>query len=430
MRVPRFDMVVPHLSADGITMPDAQYRTQGRKPPPLPRLARHERRSGIAVTVQRRDTWRMDDDELEAKGLYDPAVDDPWRGDLVRRCLEIGLTVDEIRDAGDELIDRAIQRIHDIGDQRLTLADVADRAGVPASRVEQIARANGRLVGPGLDERIFSEHDVEAMSTIGPAFDLFGEDAALQMVRASAAAVARIGDAVISAFLTGVAAPAMRDDESGLQLLEANRAGAELMPKFGDMLTQMLRRYMQQSYRSSSDVSLTSALADGVDARQLAIGFADLVGSTTLLDGRSLADLSAALDAFERTATDTIAAKGGRVVKFIGDEVMFRADSADIACALAVDLVDAVRSDPLLPPLRVGVAFGEVLSREGDFYGPIVNLAARVTKLAPLHGVVVTLHTTDALQTRDEFTIHPLGAIEMQGLTDPVELAALASRPS
>lgn len=372
----------------------------------------------------------MDDDELEAEGLYDPAVDDPWRGDLVRRCLEIGLTVEQIRGAGDELIDRAVQRIHDVGDQRLTLADVADRAGVPASRVEQIARANGRLVGPGLDERIFSEHDVEAMSTVGPVFDLLGEDAALQMVRASAAAMARIGDAIISAFLTGVAAPAMRDDESGLRLLEANRMGAELMPKFGEMLTEMLRRYLQQSYRSSSDVSLTSALADGVDARQLAIGFADLVGSTTLADSRSLADLNAALDAFERTATDTIAAKGGRVVKFIGDEVMFRADSADIACELAVDLVDAVRSDPLLPPLRVGVAFGEVLSREGDFYGPIVNLAARVTKLAPLHGVVVTLHTTDALQTRDAFTIHPLGAIEMHGLTDPVELAALSSRPS
>ncbi|MDX2381461.1 MAG: hypothetical protein QNM02_17085, partial [Acidimicrobiia bacterium] len=181
------------------------------------------------------------------------------------------------------------------------------------------------------------------MSTIGPAFDLMGDDAVLQMVRASAAAVARIGDAVMSAFLTGVAAPAMRDDESGLQLLDANRLGAELVPEFGGMLTQMLRRYLQQSYRPRSDVSLSVALADGVDARQLTIGFADLVGSTTLANSRSLADLNATLDAFERTATDTIAVDGGRVVKFIGDEVMFRADSADIACELAVDLVDAVR---------------------------------------------------------------------------------------
>ena len=175
---------------------------------------------------------------------------------------------------------------------------------------------------------------------------------------------------------------------------------------------------------------LFRSLAEGVDARQLAIGFADLVGSTTLADNRSLADLNAALDAFERTASDTIAAHGGRVVKFIGDEVMFRADTADAACTVAVGLVDAVRSDPLLPPLRVGVAFGEVLSREGDFYGPIVNLAARVTKLAPLHGVVVTLHIVEGLQTQDDFAIHPLGSIEMQGISDPVELAALSSRPS
>jgi adenylate cyclase len=268
------------------------------------------------------------------------------------------------------------------------------------------------------------------MSTVGLAFDLLGEDAGLQMVRASAAAVARIGDAVMSAFLTGVAAPAIHDDESGLQLLEANRVGAELMPEFGGVLTQMLRHYMRQAYRRNSDVSLASALTEGVDARRLAIGFADLVGSTTLAASRSLADLKVVLDAFERTASDTIAAGGGRVVKFIGDEVMFRADNADIACALAVDLVDAVRSDPLLPPLRVGLALGEVLSREGDFYGPVVNLAARVTKRAPLHGVVVTLHTTEALQTRDDFTIHPLGAIEMYGIADPVELAALSPRPS
>ena len=106
---------------------------------------------------------------------------------------------------------------------------------------------------------------------------------------------------------------------------------------------------------------------------------------------------------------------------------MFRADTADVACAVAFDLVEFVRTGPLLPPLRVGIAYGGVLSREGDFYGPIVNLAARVTKLAPLHGVVATVATTEALSSPHDFTVHHLGSIEMQGLVQPVELAALSS---
>lgn len=365
----------------------------------------------------------MNDHELESEGLYEPGVDDPTRAVLIRRCLEIGLTVEEIREAGDDLIDRAVQRVLGGGDERFTITDVADRAGVPLSRVEEISAA---IAGAGPDDRIFNERDVAMMSAIGLAFDLLGEDAVLQLIRVAAAAVVRLGDATMSTFLTSVGAAASRDDESGLQLLEANIAAMELLPLFGDTLIHLLLRYLRQAYRPRSDSGLTSALAEGLDTRQLAVGFADLVGSATLTDNRSLADLSAALDAFERTATDTITAGGGRVVKFIGDEVMFRADTADAACAMAIDLVKFVRTDPLLPPLRVGIAFGDVLSREGDFYGSIVNLAARVTKLAPLHGVVATIATIDALHDQTDFEVHPLGAIEMQGLSKPVELASLS----
>ena len=371
----------------------------------------------------------MNDHELRSAGLYEPGVDDPKKAALIRRCLEIGLTVEEIREAGDDLIDRAVQRVLGSGDERFTMTDVADRADIPLSRIEKISAASAIAgAGAGPDDRIFDERDVVMMSTIGLAFDLLGEDAVLQLIRVATAAVVRLGDASMSTFLTSVGAAASRDDESGLQLLEANIAAMELLPLFGDTLAHMLLRYMRQAYRPRSESSLTSALAEGLDTRKLAVGFADLVGSTTLTDNRSLADLSAALDAFEQAATDTITTGGGRVVKFIGDEVMFRADTADAACAMAIDLVKFLRTDPLLPPLRVGIAFGDVLSREGDFYGSTVNLAARVTKLAPLHGVVTTIATIDALHDQTHFEVHPLGAIEMQGLSKPVELASLSPR--
>jgi len=368
----------------------------------------------------------MHHDELLAEGLYDPTVDDPSRLPLLQRCLDIGLTVDEIREAGDDLIDLAVQRLLAGGEESFTIAEVADRAGVPLLRAEQIARASG-IDRPGLAERYYSERDVGLISTVGLAFDVLGEEATLQLIRVGAAAVARLGDAAMSTFLTSVGARASRDD-SGLELIDANQATIEMLPRFGDVLIQMLTHYLRQAYRPRSEVSVNSVLGQGVDTRELAMGFADLVGSATVTDRKSLADLNIALDIFERTATDIITAGGGRVVKFIGDEVMFRADSADIACAVAVDLVEFVRTDRALPPLRAGLALGEVLSREGDFYGPVVNLASRITKFAPLHGVVATADMTDALAAPSDFTIHRLGAIEMRGISEPVELATL-SRP-
>jgi adenylate cyclase len=309
---------------------------------------------------------------------------------------------------------------------QFTVADVSDRADVSEELIERFARAAG-IVEPDLDDIILTEREMELVTFMAPAFDLLGEEAVLQLLRVAAAAISRIGDTTISTFSTGAGARATRDDESGLLLLEANLAAAEMLPQFGDLLTQMLTRYLGQEYRQMNEQSLSVALSAGVDASQMAIGFADLVGSTSLADRGSLAELNSALDAFEQTAADTVRANDGRVVKFIGDEVMFRADSADAGCTIAVDLIETLRSDDLVPPVRVGLAFGDVLTRSGDFYGPTVNLAARLTKLAPMNGVVSTVATVDALSAPNEFVIGNLGAIAVTGLAEPVELANLSS---
>ncbi len=349
---------------------------------------------------------------------------DPSRTEILRHCRELGMTDAEIAEAGDDLVEVAVRLVFGRSREDLTLEQVVERSGVDRDRVERIFRASG-LVGADLAEPIFNAEDVEALQLLMAAEELLGAEAVLQMIRVAGAAMVRVGDAALSVFLTSTAAPAMREDETGLRLLEANIATAELIPEFGRMLTRMLVRYLRLSYRPMTDEFIAGELGVDVDAIELAIGFADLVGSTDLAGSRSLAELSAALDGFERTATEVVLAGGGRVVKFIGDEVMFRVPDPDSACAIAVDLVGRVRADPDLPPLRTGVAYGEVLSREGDFYGPTVNLAARITKLSPLHGVVTTAATAEGLRPDHPFTVSALGAIEMKGIGDPVELAAI-----
>jgi adenylate cyclase len=109
---------------------------------------------------------------------------------------------------------------------------------------------------------------------------------------------------------------------------------------------------------------------------RLAIGFVDLVGSTTMQAALDPAALGEQVSQFEARAFDVTTAGGGRLVKFIGDEIMVAAIDPVAGVRIVGDLVAAFTEDGTQP--RGGLVFGEVLFRHGDYYGPVVNLAARL----------------------------------------------------
>ena len=119
------------------------------------------------------------------------------------------------------------------------------------------------------------------------------------------------------------------------------------------------------------------------------VGFADLVGFTALTQQFAATDLDELLLVFEQHVLDAIPPEGARLVKLIGDEAMFIAGSADQAAAIARTLVRAVHDDPRLPDVRIGLGAGEVLVRDGDVFGPIVNRAARLVSVAEPSTVLV-----------------------------------------
>jgi class 3 adenylate cyclase len=119
-------------------------------------------------------------------------------------------------------------------------------------------------------------------------------------------------------------------------------------------------------------------------------GFVDVVGSTGLVTHLPLGDIGRAIASFEEHAANAVAASGGRVVKFIGDEVMFRVHDPAAACHVALTIVARFSDDEVLPGARAAVAFGDLLVRDGDYFGPVVNVAARATKLARPGTVLAT----------------------------------------
>jgi class 3 adenylate cyclase len=123
-----------------------------------------------------------------------------------------------------------------------------------------------------------------------------------------------------------------------------------------------------------------------------------MVGFTALSSQLDATTLARVVDRFEELAHGIVVEGGGRVVKMIGDEVMFVTEDALAAVMIALDLVDAYADDDLLSDVRVGIATGPVLQREGDFFGTVVNLASRIVNIADAGTVLVSADVRDAVE--------------------------------
>jgi class 3 adenylate cyclase len=126
--------------------------------------------------------------------------------------------------------------------------------------------------------------------------------------------------------------------------------------------------------------------------------------------------------------TDLVSRFGGRLVKFIGDEAMFVVEDPSRACELALALVEAFAADPALPPVRVGLAAGPAVALHGDYYGEVVNLAARLAKAGGASDVIVAESVRQELG--EGFAFAPASALALKGFDSSVTGFRLLRRPS
>jgi adenylate cyclase len=146
------------------------------------------------------------------------------------------------------------------------------------------------------------------------------------------------------------------------------------------------------------------------------VGFADLVSFTRLVRRLSEHELARVVQRFEALASDIVTAHGGRVIKTVGDEVLFVAMGAAPAAAIAIDLVEAMAEDDVLPDVRVGMASGQVVSRLGDVFGNTVNRASRLTALARPGTVLVDDAIAASLASVSGFEMSPLWRRTLRGI--------------
>src|SRR5439155_13151919 len=175
----------------------------------------------------------------------------------------------------------------------------------------------------------------------------------------------------------------------------------------------------------------------GAERRLVTVLFADLVGFTSLSEGRDSEEVRDLLTRYFETARRVVDRYAGTVEKFIGDAVMAvwgtpvaREDDPERAVRAALDLVDAVvamgsevRAQGLRA--RAGVLTGEAAvtlgaTDQGMVAGDIVNTAARIQSVAPPGGVLVGEDTRRA--TEEAIAYEDAGRHELKGKSEPIPL--------
>lgn len=367
--------------------------------------------------------------EFEVAGLYDPnAPDAPERLSLLTVLVDRGATLAEIRqaDAAGRLPGFAFELALRTGRTTLTTAEAAARHGVDPELLGRLRIAFG-FADPGEGTPAWTEQEVgEALGVLLIARDLFGEEAGLQLARVIGTSLARIAEALASSFRSNVGVASLARDPTGYDLAQLNMAAADSIPGFIDALGVLLRRHLVNAIRPMEiservDDAVDVARPAGYETVNQAIGFADLVGFTALSHQLDLGELVLVTSRFEALAGDTVLESGGRVVKLIGDAMMFVAPDAAAACVIASEIVEAAGRDGL-PSARAAFAAGELLARDGDYFGPVVNLASRIVALAEPDGVVAP----EDLAGIPGFIFTPLGSKELKGFDTPIALAAVS----
>ncbi|WP_446224315.1 adenylate/guanylate cyclase domain-containing protein [Nocardia sp. IBHARD005] len=309
-----------------------------------------------------------------------------------------------------ELVQRSVEESLLGGPRRYTRTQVAELSGVPEAESRRLWTALGFPANDDA-EVDYTQIDITAVTNFRSM-----KVVAASNIRQQAAAARTIGqgmarlaewqaDLVLAEIKVRAAAadPAVPLEERIRAATESTMAGIDQLQSY------VWRRHLAAAVARSSEARGDSSM------RTLAVGFADMVGFTRLTRHLHPDELSTLLEAFESTTTSAITDNGGWVIKNVGDEVMFAAETAAAAARIALAIQESTMLVGGTPELRVAFAYGEVLQRFGDLYGSVVNIAARLTGVARPGNILIDDAAADELENNPDFAIRHLRSVRVRG---------------
>lgn len=303
-----------------------------------------------------------------------------------------------------EVAAAALEQILLGGPTRYDRHEVAEAANVPLERAQRLWKAMG-FADVGDDSQMFTDADVVALrvwDSLVQGQQIDGQEE-IALARALAQAFARLAEWQVQLFRTFM-------DQQGSDAAAGVRLVEELIP-----VVERLQSYVWRRQLGAAVGRAMMENGEELATREMVVGFADIVGFTSLTRRIGKAELAALLENFETDAALAVTENHGRIVKNIGDEVLFAVDNAADAAEIALRLTDPSREQRGLLPLRIGMAYGNVLLRFGDVFGSVVNLAARLTSEARPGTVLVDREIADRLQDNDTYKLRARRPVPVRG---------------
>jgi adenylate cyclase len=199
---------------------------------------------------------------------------------------------------------------------------------------------------------------------------------------------------------------------------------------------EAIERLLQRSVESKpslltqlglSAVQVISTMSESGDVRgrpsRLSIVFTDLEGFSAFTEKEGDEAATGLLAMHQHEVEPLVRARGGNIVKRLGDGFLLTFPHPEAAVMAGLELVEA-QPEPLR--LRAGVHTGDVMATADDIIGHVVNVAARVTESASGGEVVATVTVRDAVPRLPRVVFSPPTAEQFHGLSEAVNVCRVS----
>jgi adenylate cyclase len=292
---------------------------------------------------------------------------------------------------------------------------------------DDLARSLGTILGTcslPADQQVRSDH-AELFELVGAAKAAGADDELLvRVVRATADSLRHIIDAQRDFVDVTLLEPASAGGATPSEVLAATAPARRRYRDLGRRSVELLLdRFVDEATFQQIVEIMEAELGEQrvVAGAAPAIAFIDLTGYTRLAeeagDDEAAAQASRFIAAVEAAASET----GGRLVKVLGDGVMMHFGDSDAAIRAAVSVLSRAQAQGL-PAARAGINSGPMVRRDGDYFGSVVNLAARAADYARAHEILVTQEVVDAWGGGESIYFRAIGAVSLKNVKKRVEL--------
>ena len=304
------------------------------------------------------------------------------------------------------------------GEPQFTAVELAQQTGSTLGEARRIWRALGfPEYDPGAVA--FTAADAVALALVRRAVDddLVDFDTAINLTRALGQTMSRLADWDVATLAPRLDPGDTGEDAVHKRMTEAMRLINEMGGSFEHLIIYAWRRHLAAALARAEAL----ASSDDETTTDVTVGFADLVAFTALSNEIGEIRIGDLVEIFESRCHDVVSAQRGRVIKSLGDSVLFVVDDPIRALDIAEGIITVIGRDPRMPDVRIGLASGPVALRMGDVFGPAVNMAARLTGVARRNRMIIDEATAELLPD-DRFEVRRLPARPLRGfgLVEPI----------